>query len=294
MRYSSPRVSDDKEKTGGLMPSSNWNRYSKRAHAGRQTENCEELSKGFKSLSSVRSEPIITNSVNHVQSAGLKTGVFKTSCPNADGNMARSRLQLDEAQPNTRRSERRHIYGEHPPYACTLISPSEQTSTRESFWSPRDNCIGPELTDRAGRSTWYGDAPQSSRRHAGTISQLHQVSRAASQGVEPQKVPDYLVNCSPRDLSNSDLVRSHLGQAPLAAPITPVVSTSHPMYCYGDISCLPSTTSKDSAYLHSGLKMSRMGPRAQGMFSPNRWPVMAINLSPRGPGDAGAATVWKV
>lgn len=80
-----------------------------------------------------------------------------------------------------------------------------------------------------------------------------------------------------RDHRNSDVLRAHLQtpgpprvrQEPQQQPV--VV----PVYSYGDISSLPSTMPKDTAYLHSGLKVVKFGPRTPGYFSPyaDRVPV---------------------
>mmetsp|Transcript_15306 Transcript_15306/g.27285 ORF Transcript_15306/g.27285 Transcript_15306/m.27285 type:complete len:543 (-) Transcript_15306:169-1797(-) len=75
-----------------------------------------------------------------------------------------------------------------------------------------------------------------------------------------------------RDHRNSDVLREHL-QAPAAVSRVrqerqqPVVVPLS-VYSYGDISSLPSTMPKDTAYLHSGLKVVKFGPRTPGYFSP--------------------------
>lgn len=89
-----------------------------------------------------------------------------------------------------------------------------------------------------------------------------------------------------RDHRNSDTVREHLQptsayeqvQQPVQAVpqiIPPQARTpatfsklDH-IYTYGDISSLPSTMSKDSAYTHSGLNVVKYGARTPGTFSPH-------------------------
>jgi len=105
-------------------------------------------------------------------------------------------------------------------------------------------------------------------------------------------VPPQSLHCV-RDHRNSDLLRSHmvsqapkwqeqLTVAPQTMPQQPVparvvapsvknagLATENRIFSYGDISCLPSTMPKDTAYLQSGLKVYKYGARTPGYFSPH-------------------------
>lgn len=267
----------------------NWKSGKRRPHAGRQTELSDNFQKG---LTGVRSEPIITNSVNFVSCGGIRTHIRTDK---DEGENLRRRLQLDPTQAVTRRSERRHNSPEqYPPNAYRIMHPSHsfspsprsprEDSMREVSRStvPRMSGSSSATSTRSGipAINGFGDAANSGRRHAPACIEhfARQVSDGASAPV------------SFRDQVNSDMVRDNLqpcvsalgGTAGLprstgaAAPPPRVASsgaagnTYASMYCYGDISCLPSNVSKDTAYLHSGLKMAKIGPRSPGAFSPNK------------------------
>jgi len=65
-----------------------------------------------------------------------------------------------------------------------------------------------------------------------------------------------------------------------AAPVTTGTTEPH-VHSFGGCSMLPSTTSKDAAYTHSGLNVVKYGTRSPGAFSPNmqRTPVSKTSLS---------------
>lgn len=90
-----------------------------------------------------------------------------------------------------------------------------------------------------------------------------------------------------RDHRNSELVRDHLkshspkwqeqltvgiNQMPTKPGPSPRIAAPPPvagLVAFGDVSCLPSTMPKDTAYLQSGLKVYRHGSRTPGYFSPH-------------------------
>lgn len=96
-------------------------------------------------------------------------------------------------------------------------------------------------------------------------------------------------SCAPgmvnlRDHRNSDVVREHLQpmDTPLLQAPLVVSSASCPqrVYSYGELSSLPSTMPKDTAYLHSGLKVVKYGARMPGAFSPHVPRVLASQALP--------------
>jgi len=104
--------------------------------------------------------------------------------------------------------------------------------------------------------------------------------------------PNSMTN--PRDHRNSDLIREHLKsgsinwqerltpapnampsqlQGPSRRPPPPSsvagLASDTRIFSYGDVSCLPSSMPKDTAYLQSGLKVFKYGARTPGYFSPH-------------------------
>jgi len=151
---------------------------------------------------------------------------------------------------------------------------------------PRKLMIGNRIT------SW-----ETGRRPAIHCVQAHHVDQAAG-AVPHMPQPSLALQASnvvamKRDHRNSDVIREHInpiqyteapatvvramganGVAYVSAPkLIPAkaafVRADQRIYSYGEISCLPSNTSKDAGYLASALKPVKYGARMPGAYSPN-------------------------
>lgn len=140
----------------------------------------------------------------------------------------------------------------------------------------RKYMIGNELVD------WQTHGRRAAPVCAQQAAQVAQVV----QGSLAQKATS-MVNL--RDHRNSDVMREQM-QLPVAVEASPenpspqtamsrvqssvtvspyVRPVDLRVYSFGELSSLPSTMQKDTAYIHSGLKVVKYGVRSPGAFSPN-------------------------
>jgi len=323
------------------MPSRHFASRARRQHSGRQTENSEHWIRG--EYAAEPSAPTsIANSVDLVASRGKKTGIVK------DQEHAKRRLKLDTTQADIRRSERKHMFPEHPQSQRNVeqmrqLSPrllpqsvsqvphdgGSQGSRTPCFVDVQHRTSAemvasmmPEMstahhaTSEAiafeQRKYFVGDQivswANSGRRGAPLCHELTaQVAaeaaaeagaRPAFSPLPPQRVPHPAENAANlRDHCDPDTIlvapqvaRNLVPQVlPTRSPPTrmaPVVmpppappfaesSGDGSVHAFGEYSSLPSTMAKDTAYLHSGLKVVKYGSRTPGFFSPQMARVSA-------------------
>mmetsp|Transcript_35013 Transcript_35013/g.80213 ORF Transcript_35013/g.80213 Transcript_35013/m.80213 type:complete len:485 (-) Transcript_35013:20-1474(-) len=265
MAYSSPRGAHREDEDadackGPTMPSRNFSARSRMKHSGRQLDDSfRDNAVGEASLGS----SAITNSVNFASDRGKKVNIVK------DQQNAKRRLRLDETQTDsTRRPERKHEFVE-PVYP----RPSPGDITYRPMGVAANIPAGVPAERHSGPSRGGGGrSPRS------VVDYQHRTSdeMAASMQQGSHTVQPPAIVGSRQPVRRPVHVMSNAPAVPIQEPMTASVAAqprpgTAPVagnYCYGDVSSLPSTVSKDSAYLQSGLKVVRFGSRSPGAFSP--------------------------
>mmetsp|Transcript_70952 Transcript_70952/g.178938 ORF Transcript_70952/g.178938 Transcript_70952/m.178938 type:complete len:530 (-) Transcript_70952:148-1737(-) len=268
-----------------------------RQQSGRITEN----SVNFLQHEEENTTPVptvITNSEDYKISRGKKTG-YKREQEHVKGRLSLDMDQQDTDLPST---QRRHDFTK------SLSSP--RTTSQSQQQSPRLGCglsksnshasafvnvgmqhqtsgdmaasIRPDVTSQQSQKYFVGneivDWQNSGRRG------LAACARHAAQTGALVRSPVSVI-ATPRDQRSSEGMREQFqhqkpvvvqASVPVVYASPPVVAQSMPFAPCTSI--MPSSTSKDTAYLHGGLKVVKYSPRASGQFSPNvpRAPVSTL------------------
>jgi len=239
----------------------------------------------------------ITNSENYAISRGKRVGLVK------EATEVKARMAMDLEQPLPTRSQKRHECGvvEHTPN--TAVG-SPQLLCRQSVvpsWSPaRASCpalrmVVPQSVTSTGMSASLRPeaaepAPRGRQSLEGGRRQFVDSSRREALQMSPRSPAVPTLAFTPRHAASSDGVREQF--TPLAQPVVlrapvPVVYASSPVASRGLAtmsvgsmggSAMPSTMSKEAAYLQSGISVVRHIPRSAGQFSPHaaRVPVREV------------------
>lgn len=241
---------------------------------------------------------LISNSEDYKISRGKKTG-YKREQENVKGRLRLDNEQLDTDLPCT---QRRHDFSPslHSPRVAEQLpqqSPrlggrlSKSHSHAAAFFNvgmqhqtsgSMAASMRPDVTPQQAQKYLIGNEVvdwQSNGRRG-----LAACARHAAQTGALVRSP-VTVTPTPRDQRSSEGMREQFQhQQPVVVQASvPVVYASSPVVMQSTpfapcTSIMPSTTSKDTAYLHGGLKVVKYSPRASGQFSPNvpRVPVSKL------------------
>eukprot|EP00434_Breviolum_minutum_P000702 symbB.v1.2.000617.t1/scaffold26.1/size418576/32 len=277
-----------------MMPSSNFGSPVRRMHSGRITGNSENWLRNVNDgQDSKPSPPVIANSENFQLSRGKKTGIYK------DLDIAKHLVRFEaERVPAAPLSHRKHDFANHPQawldmeHLCAVKHVEELRTL-----SPR------RLAEAA-----KADITSPGRHQSVSADFQHRTSGEMAAAVQPELSPraagaeKYVVGCEIFDMesngvrktdlrkarirhhSNSDVVRDHLQPSPFTSAIPgSKEEAERRVHVYGDFSVTPATMPKDTAYIHSGLKVVKYQTRSPGAFSPNarRTPALQMIRSPR-------------
>mmetsp|Transcript_102443 Transcript_102443/g.181945 ORF Transcript_102443/g.181945 Transcript_102443/m.181945 type:complete len:510 (+) Transcript_102443:65-1594(+) len=292
--YSKPKAQEGTAKIDKTMPSSNFSSSIRRQHSGKITSNSDNWLR-VNGEDAKPAPPSIANSQNYYISRGKKTGLLK------DADVAKNlmRLEVDKVQ-DTSRSNRKHDFQNHP----------QAMRHMEEFrvFSPRRLESARDTVKDSGRLT-AGVQHRTSGEMVASISpeptpvsapgEKHVVGfelvDIASSGVRKadncikvaaQSGHGYPQARASRHHLNSDTVKEHI--QPVDMPQFTHHSASHKpptreeasrrVHVYGDFSAPPSTMPKDTAYIHSGLKVVKYQTRSPGLYSPNAPRVPASQM----------------
>mmetsp|Transcript_115482 Transcript_115482/g.337786 ORF Transcript_115482/g.337786 Transcript_115482/m.337786 type:complete len:508 (-) Transcript_115482:113-1636(-) len=305
MGYSSPRGDREGHRESaavaveGTMPSSNFSSRLRRQHSGRITENSDNwLRAGGESARP--GPPVISNSENFNPSKGKKTAFAK------EPSDVKRRLHMDTSQPEPLRSQRRHDFAETPlPCQLSPRSQPQPTASDTSSGSKGGQAqVAFGVQQRTSAAMAASLMPEASASSEAVPSQQpkymigneivdwqtsgRRIPPVCSKQVTPGSLSQKAMSMAClRDHRNSDIVREQLQFSPAEASpeqpslpksvsrvqssvqLTPARAVEGCIYSFGEFSSLPSTMQKDTAYLHSGLKVVKYGTRSPGAFSPN-------------------------
>mmetsp|Transcript_65712 Transcript_65712/g.154627 ORF Transcript_65712/g.154627 Transcript_65712/m.154627 type:complete len:506 (-) Transcript_65712:55-1572(-) len=285
MAYSRPAdASPVATKVDRMMPSSNFNSAVRRMHSGKITRNSENWLR-MNGEDAKPSFATIANSENFLISRGKKTGL------NKDPEIAKHLVRFEAHRvPEPPPTNRRHQFSDNPQVAKHV----EELRTL----SPR------RLADAA-----LADTLSPAGKASATVAVQHRTSGEMAAVVQPELSPraagaeKYLVGSELVDIENrglrkssvakkamsrhhcnSDEIREHLQQGPGASAIpSSRLERERRVHVFGDFSVVPATMPKDTAYIHSGLRVVRYQTRSPGAFSPNASRTRALETlrSPR-------------
>jgi len=268
-----------------------------RQQSGRITENSENFLRHDEE-NTTPAPTCIANSEDYMISRGKKTA-YKRDQENVKGRLRLDAEQRDTDLPNT---QRRHDFSPSPQSSRVAgqspnLSPrldrrlSKSASHAAAFFNvgmqhqtsgDMAASMRPDITQQQTQRYFVGnevvDWQNSGRRG------LAACARHAAQAGALVQTPVAVVATS-RDQRSSESMREQFQpQKPVVVQASvPVVYASSPVVLQSaafapSTSIMPSTTSKDTAYLHGGLKVVKYSPRAAGQFSPNvpRMPVSKL------------------
>jgi len=285
MAYSRPRdPSPVAVKADRTMPSSNFSSAVRRMHSGKITRNSENWLR-MNGEDAKPTAAAIANSENFQLSRGKRTGL------NKDPEIAKKLMRFEAHRvPEPPPNNRRHQFSENP-QAAKHVEELRALSPRR-------------LADAA-----LADTLSPAGKASATVSVQHRTSGEMAAAVQPELSPrrggaekylvgDELVDIENRGLRkshatkkvrsrhhcNSDEVREHIQQDPTSSAIPSSRSErERRVHVFGDFSVVPATMPKDTAYIHSGLRVVRYQVRSPGTFSPNAPRVRAIETLSRSP-----------
>lgn len=268
------------------MPSSNFQSPVRRMHSGKITRNSENWLRNVTDGQDAKPlPPMIANSENFQVSRGKKTGIYK------DLDIAKHLVRFEaDRVPAAPLSHRRHDFADHP----QVVKQMEELRT-----------LSPRRIAEAARA----DLASPGRHQSVAADFQHRTSGEMAAAVQPELSPSraagaekYVVGyeifdmenngrrktdlrkASIRHHSNSDVVKDHLQPSPYTSAIPgSKEEAARRVHVYGDFSVTPATMPKDTAYIHSGLKVVKYQTRSPGAFSPNarRVPALQMIRSPR-------------
>lgn len=257
-----------------------YNRRIARQHSGKVTENSSEWRRTFGQGTALVPEPgspRIANAETFHVSKGKKVHLAKES------EAAKRRLQQDASEPEPVRSERRHTFRDHPSYQKLLAQKDrpEVGAAEACYLFHRTSpdfaaTIMPETArhDKDAEEVRIVVGNMIVTAHNGRKTAValgkHLRSDSVKMHLQPDDptavVKDYVPRVQQAAAVPKEPPVASLSVAGAGAP-TPRGSDS--MAVFGGHSVLPSTMPKDTAYLHSGLRVARHALRTPGRFSPN-------------------------
>lgn len=283
MAWSRPPEPSSPRHDGGMMPSSNFKSPLRRMHSGKITRNSENWLR-MDGQDSKPLPPMIANSENFEISRGKKTGLHK------ELDIAKHLVRFEaDRVPAAPLSHRRHDFADHPQAVkhvegLRTLSPRRlEQAERADLASPgRIASAAADFGHRTSGEMAAAVQPELSPRAAGAEKYVvgGEIFDLESSGVRKSHTRQARI----RHHSNSDVIRDHLQPSPFLSAIPgSKEERERRVHVYGDFSVTPATMPKDTAYIHSGLKVVKYQTRSPGAFSPNarRVPAMQMIRSPR-------------
>lgn len=267
------------------MPSSNFQSPVRRMHSGKITRNSENWLRNVTDGQDAKPlPPMIANSENFHISRGKKTGIYK------DLDIAKHLVRFEaERVPAAPLSHRRHDFADHPQAVKHMeelrtLSPRRiAEAARADLTSPgRHKSVAADFGHRTSGEMGAAVQPELSPRAAG--AEKYVVGDEIFDMENNGRRKTDLRKASIRHHSNSDVVKDHLQPSPFTSAIPgSKEEAERRVHVYGDFSVTPATMPKDTAYIHSGLKVVKYQTRSPGAFSPNarRVPALQMIRSPR-------------
>eukprot|EP00931_Biecheleriopsis_adriatica_P103072 TRINITY_DN7795_c0_g1_i1.p1 TRINITY_DN7795_c0_g1~~TRINITY_DN7795_c0_g1_i1.p1 ORF type:complete len:507 (-),score=77.67 TRINITY_DN7795_c0_g1_i1:116-1636(-) len=293
MGYSRNRKRSPSQQIDRTMPSSNFASSIRRQHSGKITRDSENWLR-MDGEDATPTRPEIANSQNYQLSRGKKTSITPKDPEKAKRLM---RLEANRVAEDPR-THRKHQFQEHP-QAKRHVEELQMLSPRHLEQAA--------AADAVTRGTASATVAVQHRTSGEMAASLNPDTSAQQKASSAEK---YLVGCELVDIQNSGLrrasscmkvsevnLRHHLNSDIVKDHLQPVDASysrlhsipnsreeaGRRVHVYGDYSAPPASMPKDTAYIHSGIKVVKYQTRSPGTFSPNapRMPASAVLVSSR-------------